>query len=242
MLMYTYYIMLKRYSGRLYCFSPPVMLFTFIFELGAALYVVWRYKMSTTVRLVTIMLVALATFQLAEYMICGGLGLQAAEWSRLGYISITLLPAIGVHLLVTLAGKKAPLLISFAYTTMIMFALYFALTPGAINIHECRPNYAVFNMNNVSMTLYALYYYGWLLASVILAGIWSRKSKNPSAIYALGIGYLLFMIPTITVNLIQPETTAGIPSIMCGFAVLLAVMLVAFVLPKSSARSQRGRS
>ncbi|GEM_PF-4205541 len=42
---------------------------------------------------------------------------------------------------------------------------------------------------------------------------------------------LAFIVPTTAVNLINPATLAGIPSIMCGFAVLLAIILAGEVLP-----------
>lgn len=215
------------------------MLLTFLFEISAAIYVVWRYKLDTLSRLVTAMLLALGTFQLAEYMICGGLGLHGAEWARLGYVSITLLPVIGLHIVTVLAGKKVPALIYAAYASMIAFALYFTLAPGAINTHECRANYAVFDMNHMSVTLYGLYYYGWLIATVILAAIWSRKSKSAIALRSMSVGYLLFMLPTVTVNLVDPSTIAGIPSIMCGFAVIFAITLVVLILPNSRAKLRK---
>ena len=83
----------------MYCFSPPVMLATFALEFGLAFYVIWRYKMNIISRLVFILLVCLGLFQLAEYMICGGLGLTGIEWARVGYMSISLLPALGIHLI-----------------------------------------------------------------------------------------------------------------------------------------------
>lgn len=233
-MLYTTNMNVKKYSDKMYCFSPPVMLFTFLFEFSAAFYLLWRYKMSTTVRLSVAMLFALGTFQLAEYMICGGLGLHGEQWARLGYVSITLLPAIGIHLIMSLAGKKVPILLFAAYGTMAAFAAYFALMPGAINAQECRPNYAVFDMSHMSVTLYATYYYGWLVAGVLLTLLWSKDKKVATPLIGLCVGYLLFMIPTVTVNLIDPETMGGIPSIMCGFAVLLAINIVTFVLPKSS--------
>ena len=44
-------------------------------------------------------------------------------------------------------------------------------------------------------------------------------------------GYLVFVVPTTFVNIINPNTIEGIPSIMCGFAVLLAVILLLKVSP-----------
>ena len=49
---------------------------------------------------------------------------------------------------------------------------------------------------------------------------------------SLIVGYVLFMAPTTFVNIIDPSTIIGIPSIMCGFAVLMAVVLAGKVLPE----------
>lgn len=216
------------------------MLATFFIEFAFAFYVIWRYKMTTVTRLVTATLLALGTFQLAEYMICGGLGWTHVEWARLGYAAIILLPALGLHLVVALAEKKAPLLIGAAYASCVAFIAFFTLAGGAINGEECRANYAVFDTHNASVIPFALYYYGWMLTGTLLAWKWSGKaSKKAEALQWMSIGYLLFILPTTTVNIVDPSTIAGIPSIMCGFAVLLAFALVIKVMPNSQVAERR---
>lgn len=233
---------LKRYTNKLYCFSPPVMLATFLLEFVFLFYTIWRYKMDTVSRLVVTTLACLGIFQLAEYMVCGGLGLTTFEWSRLGYITITLLPAIGIHLVSAIAGKKSTALITTAYGSAALFATYFILVPDAINSHQCRANYAVFNMDHVSNIVYALYYYGWLLVAIYLAWRWAKTvPKRTSALYSMVIGLGLFIAPTTAFNLIDSSTIAGIPSIMCGFAVLLAIVLVVRVLPAVSLEKHPGK-
>lgn len=225
---------LKKYSGKLYCFSPPVMLATFLLEFGLIFYTLWRYKMTTITRLVVAMLAGLGTFQLAEYMICGGLGWTTFEWTRLGYLSITLLPPLGIHLIMAIAGKKSTPLLAAAYGSAALFATYFLFVPGAINGHECRPNYAVFDMSHTDVTVYGIYYYGWLLGGIFMAWQLAKQvPKRAKALYAMILGYIVFMAPTTAANLADPATTAGIPSIMCGFAVLLAITLAFLVLPQT---------
>ena len=46
-------------------------------------------------------------------------------------------------------------------------------------------------------------------------------------------GYIAFILPTTIVNIINPSTIEGIPSIMCGFAVLMAIVLIGFVAPRT---------
>lgn len=194
----------------------------------------WRYRQQTTSRLVMAILMALGIFQLAEYMICGGLGMTGSGWARLGYICITLLPALGLHLAASLANKKAGLLVGASYASMAGFLAYFVFVPEAAAIQECRPNYAVFELNGVHTLLYAAYYYGWLVTGMVVAWRWSTANKmRRSALRWLVAGYAVFMLPATTVNIIEPTTIAGIPSIMCGFAILLALFLVSKVLPAS---------
>lgn len=217
----------KHRSTSLFCFSPPVMLATFLIEMTFAAYIMWRYKMTTITRLIVAILVFLAIFQGAEYMICGAMGVPGGTWSRLGYASITMLPPLGLHLMHQLADKKASRLVTASYATAAAFIVYFVFVAQAISGTTCYANYVVFDTAQGSSMLYGLYYYGWMLVAIGLGIAWSRKLKphKKPALIALITGYLLFIVPTTTVNIIDPATIAGIPSIMCGFAVMLAFVL-----------------
>lgn len=224
--------MYKKYGNKFYCFSPPVMLLTFVLELGLAFYVVWRYKMSTTSRLVFAFLVSLGIFQLSEYMICGGLGLSHTEWVQLGYVAITLLPALGIHLVATLAKKSAKPLVYLAYGTALAYALYFITFGSQVIASQCTPNYAIFDLSGNGYLFYGTYYYGWLLLASWLALRWAKEQpKGARALHWMVAGYAAFIVPTTIANLIDPATIRAIPSIMCGFAVLFAIILVWRVLP-----------
>lgn len=227
--------MFERYKGKILCFSPPVMLATFLFEFGAAFYAIWRYKMTTITRLVFVTLIALGTFQLAEYMICGGLSWSGLHWARLGYGAITLLPALGIHMIVSLAGKKLPILVNVAYATCGIFLMFFIFGNGTISADTCYPNYAVFNTHAYGAWPFAIYYYGWLLIGAILASRWSKElPKKKRALLGMAGGYMAFILPTSFFNIIDPSTVSGTPSIMCGFAVLFAITLILIVLPSST--------
>jgi hypothetical protein len=56
--------------------------------------------------------------------------------------------------------------------------------------------------------------------------------KVKQSLQAMVAAYLALLVPTTTVNLINPETIHGIPSIMCGFAVIFALILGLYVLPR----------
>lgn len=224
--------MKDKYSDKLFCFSPPVMLATFGIELTLAIYTVWRYKLDRIGRLGVALLTALGIFQLSEYMICGGLGLSHVEWARFGYISITLLPALGIHLITAIAGKKQRVLVGSAYASCAAFIVYYLASASSVVTKACYPNYAVFSLQPLVAHWFSIYYYAWLLVGVGLALYWSGHSADKKiALRALAAGYLVFILPTAIVNSVNPATIAGIPSIMCGFAVLFAIILSSKILP-----------
>lgn len=220
------------------CFSPAVMLATFFIEIGLAIYTIWRYGLTKVSRLAVLILVCLAVFQFAEYNVCeGALGLDSLSWSRVGYVAITLLPPLGLHLAMTLADekrKKKNIATFIAYASAAIFVLLFAFSSWSITSQACLGNYVIFQTTPHTTTLFAIYYYGWLLVGTIYAWLTAKSLVRHKAVAlrALSVGYLSFLLPTTTANIIDPATIHGIPSIMCGFAVLLAIIIVGEVLPQ----------
>jgi hypothetical protein len=227
-------------TNKFYCFSPPVMLATFVIEIACAVYVVYRYKLTLITRLAVMILVGLAVFQLAEYNICeGSFGVDSLTWARIGHVAITLLPPLGIHLATKLADQKRPVLVGLAYGAAAVFSFIFMFAGQGMQAQQCLGNYVIFSIAPWAVLPYSLYYYGLLVVSVgyswkAAKAIKSATKKN--ALYGLAIGYLAFIVPTTAANIIDPSTMAGIPSIMCGFAVILAVILTLFVLPRYYAK------
>jgi hypothetical protein len=225
----------EKKSLTLYCFSPMVMLATFIIEAGAALYTIFKYRMDRTAQLITAMLGFLATFQLAEYMVCEGAAiLSSLEWARLGYAAITILPPLGIHMGLQIAKKKNTPLLFAAYGSAAVFMIFFLFVGQGMQSQQCLGNYVLFTIAPYAVMPYFFYYYGWLIAGIHLA--WRAHynmtdMKRRKALVWLVIGYLSFMVPTLIVNMISPATIQGIPSIMCGFAVLMALTLLFKVSP-----------
>lgn len=227
---------MKQKPGTFFCFSPPVMIATFAIELVMAVYVVWRYKLNSISRIAVLLLVFLATFQLAEFMVCTGSAAAAMWWSRIGYTAIALLPPLGIHLAYQLAGAKKRPWIWPAYGTAAAFAVYFASAGQSIAGQACLGNYVIFELAPAAGSLFAAYYYGWLAIGIMLAvhlGKQVQAKRKRYALFGLIAGYASFIVPTVVVNVASTDTVRGIPSIMCGFAVLFAFILVGWILPVS---------
>jgi hypothetical protein len=238
----------KARATRFNCFSPPVMLATLIIETGLAIYTLWRYKMSTLTRLAVALLGLLAIFQLSEYYVCTATG-SAAPWSRLGYVAITLLPPLGLHLLHVLAGKPRRRLVTAAHVIAAGFVGYFLTYHAAFTGYHCTGNYVIFQIGHGPALAYALYYYGWLVVTIALAARWANELLKKGrgtvprlrTVQALIIGYLVFLVPTTVANTVKPSTMSGIPSIMCGFAVLFAFILALYIVPRAAQHRNRSR-
>jgi hypothetical protein len=229
-------------TDRLYCFSPPVMIATFLLEIGFALYLIFRYKMTPVLRLAVALLVGLAVFQFAEYNICeGAWGFDGLTWSRIGHVIITLLPPLGMHMAVRMAGQKHSWLIAAGYAGAAAFSYIFMFVGEGLTGQACTGNYVIFNMAEWAVWPYTIYYYGWLIVGSLYAIYYGSKLKGGTrtALYLLAAGYASLLVPTTTANLIDPSTLAGIPSIMCGFAIIMAVILTFGIVPNYYSAKKR---
>ncbi len=243
-------MLLRKPKGTQFnCFTPPVMLATIIIEISLATYALWRYKLSNLTRLVAVFLIALATFQVAEYFVCTSAS-HGEQWSRLGFIAITALPPIGLHLMHMLANKPNRKLVVAGYASMVAFSVFFLLAQNTFNGHQCTGNYVIFQFSQNVTGIYSLYYYAWLLVGIGLGIHWANELhdkgkaqlKRLQSVRALVAGYFVFLVPTAVANTIRPETRRGIPSIMCGFAVLLALILVLYILPRMAELKRSNRA
>lgn len=222
-------------STNFYCFSPPVMIATFAIEIFLALYILFRYHLTATVKLIVLALASLALFQLAEYNVCGG---ASSVWARVGYVAITALPVLGIHLMTHFTGRKLNYVGKTAYASMGFLMAYFLISPSAFTGYQCTGNYVIFQLTSTMTSVYMLYYYGWLLAAIAMGIKYIFKplttKRQKSLIKALILGYAVFIIPTALVITLNPTAASGIPSIMCGFAVFFAVILGVKIAPLSS--------
>jgi hypothetical protein len=218
-----------------YCFSPPVMLATFIIEISLLVYTLWRYKLNTLTRLVASLLFFLALFQLAEYNVCGGLGANAATWSRIGFVAITILPPIGIHMLHTIAKRPWSNLTGAAYGMAAAWIIVFAFSEKAFSGHVCAGNYVIFQIKPGLGGLYFFYYYLWLFIGGYLSYRFAQamKKERRESLVLLALGYATLLIPTTMANMAKPETMQGLPSIMCGFAIILAGIVTFGIMPRS---------
>lgn len=216
------------------------MMATFVIELGLAAYVLYRYRKTVIGRLVVALLICLSIFQLAEYFVCNNAGYEVIA-SRIGYVAITFLPVLGLHLMSLMTSPLSKKLIKYMYGMTVAFAAYFLLAPGVFQSNVCTGNYVIFQLSNAEIGAYSLFYFGFITAAVRSGLQYLKKplkSKNVSAVRWLLVGYALFILPTAAVVVFHPDTRRALPSVLCGFAIALAVILAVKITPLTSKKDK----
>ncbi len=215
------------------------MIATCIIEVALAVYALVRYRQSAVRNLTVAIFVFLATFQLAEFFVCGGLGFSALVWSRVGYAAITVLPPLALALVGAVTRRQRLRLLVPVWVAALILTGFFVVAPTSVNDTVCAGNYVIFHLNGINGWWYAAYYYAVIMLCLIVAGDYiagANDQKRRAALRWFIIGVLAFLVPTATVNALDPRTLAGIPSVMCGFAVLFALFLGFRVLPLTAHR------
>lgn len=218
-------------DSKLFCFSPPVMFATATIELALALHTFWRYRHSVIGSLATMTLVCLGLFQVAEFQICEGVAWQNVFWTKLGLVAITLLPALGLHMVEEIGQTKRFWWLG--YLCAMLYVLLFVGTNAIVYGGICGGNYVIIEMQPIA---YGAYYFGFLFLALFQAWYALKKRlvhslHHRDALKWLIVGYLSFMVPMGGAYVLAPSVHQAVPSVMCGFAVMLALILAWRVLP-----------
>jgi hypothetical protein len=221
---------------KMYCFSPAVMLATFIIEILLALYAYFRYKATLFSNLAVVIIILLASFQLAEYQICGQT--NPLFWARIGFVIITFLPVLGLHLISLITNKLSYLKIG--YIAMLLFVIIFALVPSSLTNATCGGNYIIFDSQQSLMWIYGIYYFGFLFLGLWEAFDYLQKKKS-EALEWIMIGYIAFILPMGLVYIVSPSVRSAVPSVMCGFAIILALILALKVVPEYNRENKKAK-
>jgi glucose uptake protein GlcU len=152
---------------------------------------------------------------------------------------ISALPPLGIHLMHKLANKPIGNLVYGCYAAMASYVVFFLSYKNAFIGHQCTGNYVIFQMGSKLGGAYGIYYYLLLVVGIGLGVKWANEFKNKSksygmlqAIRGLILSYFIFLIPTALANTVSVQSRQAIPSVMCGFAVLYALILVFYISPK----------
>ena len=223
-------------------YSPTLAVATAGFEILAALWafsLIWsrrdgkrqlgcpERRIAATTGLI---LLLLAGYQMTEVAICANVG-SSGFMPRLAFIIVTWLPALGLLLV---AQVQRPINRSFYGFSVGMLAAsagivaWICLDPSFASASVCNAVYARYAHAMPRFQLYGAYYWAGLLGMALLSGLGVRTAQTPIRRRLHGhvlLGTLGFVLPSIALSYAVPATRGALPSILCHFALILALLL-----------------
>src|SRR5512142_2385342 len=216
-------------SLTLYCFNPAVTLFTFIVETSFAIYALVRYLKSLFCNIAVALLLLLAWFQLAEYVLCTQ-HVDLKTWSQIAFASITLLPVLAAHLVTIATGRR--LLVPFGYVIAASFIYVIVFIPPASVTTYCTGRFVIFDAVSPFIYPYGVYYLGYIIIGMARLGhALLKRYGDRETSYWLLVGYASFVVPTLIVYTFFESSRVGFSSILCGFAIFFAFIIGVKILP-----------
>lgn len=224
-------------------YSPVLAVATAAFEIIVA---GWAFTLSKAKRLASrggragdrtiarttgVILLLLAGYQLTEVAICADAG-AAGFLPRFAFIIVTWLPALGLLLIALLHRPRSRSLFACAIAMLTISAgivAWIALDRSFATASVCNAVFARYAHAHPRFQLYAGYYWLGLLGMAALSAYGALKSGDPHRRRLLShvhVGTIGFVIPSIVTSLFVPAARSALPSVMCHFALILAVLLV----------------
>jgi hypothetical protein len=212
-------------------YSPLLAVLTGILEFGAGTWVFLGLRFGRKRILIpqAIIFILLAGYQFAEVAVCGHA--ENRIWTQLAFLDITWLPPLGLWLCAQLSAPRnrwlrTAAIIDFALAAV--FSVWIFADPQPITRSVCQLVVARYFPTAAFDIAFALFYQISLLTTIFGAaagmasaedGILRRHLAN------LQTGLLGFLLPALAVRILIPEADGLLPSVMCHFAIVLALSL-----------------
>jgi hypothetical protein len=161
-------------------------------------------------------------------------------WAKIGFVTYTILPALGLHILILLTGKKWNLYI--VYFPFIVFSLIALFMPNFVVEASCERYFVSVSTfftdlivsNPAPVLIYWFYYSSYILfvSVMLLKAELKEKNKFRKEVYLLILaGILVSLVPAVVILIISPSLSLQFNSIYCQFAFLfIIIMLIAIYI------------
>lgn len=210
-------------------YSPLLAVFTGIFEIFAAAWALIGPGRKRVLQPIGLLLLLLAGYQFAEVAVCANP--RQIWFSRLAFFDTTWLPPLGLWLAYQLTDFRSLglKLIPLGYFGFgFALNLWIFLDPGCITRSVCSLVIARYSHSSLFEVVYGLFYQSGL--ALLIFGTAALIARTEDRVLRkhladLQIGVLGFVLPSFMVRIFFPGQGGVLPSVMCHFALVLALAL-----------------
>jgi len=213
-------------------YSPALALITAVLELLIVLRTIFWVKEKNHIIFTTcIILTLLAGYQILEVLICQHV-LQSNFLSRLAFMVIAWLPPFGVLLISYIYPKLKKLYPIFLFILALAINILVIFNTGFVEKSTCRLVLAFYTNPLPQYLFYIAFYWLGLLSMILLSlSCWlkSRNSIKGKLLKQIFYGTLGFVLPAALTLIFFPSLSGSMPSILCHFAIILAIFLARLI-------------
>ncbi len=215
-------------------YSPTLAVATALFEIIAAWWTFTGSGRRFILRTTSSILVLLAAYQVTEVAICANTA-TAGFLPRLAFIIVTWLPPLGLLLIAGLYHPRSRLMDTAAVTMLaaaLAIVVWISIDSSFVHASVCSAVFARYTSIMPRFIIYSGFYWTGLLCMVLFSGYGARTCDHPHRRRMLNqvfVGTLAFVLPSLAISWYIPPAAGALPSVMCHFALLLAICLTRMV-------------
>lgn len=214
-------------------YSPFLSIGTAVLEVTAAVWALRGSGRKPIVRTTAAILFFLAGYQIIEAALCTGLLPQTGTLlPRLAFIVVAWLPPTGLLLVARLYPTRTHTLFRYAgvmYVCCAALAAGIALQGNFVSESVCMIVFARYTNPTPLFRLYGIFYQTGLFSMLLLSAYGVTICEDHRQRLLLGqvlLGCIAFIFPALVTISVIPIAEDALPSILCHFALLLALFLV----------------
>jgi len=220
-------------------YMPWLSIVTATLEFAGAVWVLRGPGRPAIKHRTALLLLLLASYQVAEVWVCANP--EALLRARLAFCSIIWLPTAGLSLMAHYrggpsAGERVFLGLSAAWC--LVLCVWVLVDPEFVTGTVCSTVLATFSRGTKAFDYaYGGFYEMGLLALMLSGAVVMRTSDDPLArahAADLQIGTILLVVPALLTQVIWKDLDPSLPSLMCHYALFLALFLM-----RANLREQR---
>lgn len=215
-------------------YSPTLAIATAIFEISIAVWALRGPGRRPIIRTTSAILILLAAYQMVEVLVCSRAPIYGFM-PQMAFIVVTWLPPLGLLLIAQLSSRQTQVNYAISYFMLAVafsIVVWIAFDDRFVADSVCNVVYAKYTTPHPRFQIYSWFYWLGLFGMVALSALGVRNSQDTEQqrlLKSVLLGSLGFIVPGVIVTNFVAPAQGALPSILCHFALVLAVFLARLI-------------